>query len=313
MRYARRADASVVGRVWGRLLELEFIDRSVALAAKAFVSFFPLLIAFASVLPVQGRDEMLRVIATRLGVSGAAFDVVRQAFASPDVTRTATGFVGVVVGVAYAVSFTTALQRVYLRSWRRPPGGGLRNRGRGLLWLTTVLGLLTFLSLLRSVAGEVGSWVLGLPASTALWWWTARILLRGEVRWRPLLPTAVLTGIGVWLYAAAGSVWMPVTVTHNFEQFGTFGIALSFVSWFTGMAFLLVVAAAVGPCLVESNTAVARWLSGPDAEPLTDGAAPPLPGPARRVRLADAFGRGAGGSGVDPNTGSTDPGSQPTA
>jgi len=63
-----------------------------------------------------------------------------------------------VVGVAYAVSFTTALQRVYLRSWRRPPGGGLRNRGRGLLWLTTVLGLLTFLSLLRSVAGEVGSW-----------------------------------------------------------------------------------------------------------------------------------------------------------
>ena len=98
MRYARRADASVVGRVWGRLLELEFIDRSVALAAKAFVSFFPLLIAFASVLPVQGRDEMLRVIATRLGVSGAAFDVVRQAFASPDVTRTATGFVGVVVG-----------------------------------------------------------------------------------------------------------------------------------------------------------------------------------------------------------------------
>jgi hypothetical protein len=56
---------------------------------------------------------------------------------------------------------------------------------------------------------------------------------------------------------------MPVTVTHNFEQFGTFGIALSFVSWFTGMAFLLVVAAAVGPCLVEGNTAVARWLRAP--------------------------------------------------
>ena len=309
IRYARLADESVLGRVWERLLELEFIDRSVALASKAFVSFFPLLIVFASVLPVGGRQEMLRVIATRLGVSGAAFDLVRQAFASPDVIRTASGLVGVVLGFAYAVSFTTALQRVYLRSWRRPPGGGLRNKGRGVLWLTTVFGSLTFLSLLRSAAGEVGSWVLGLPISTALWWWTAHILLRGEVRWRPLLPTAVLTGIGVWLYAAAGSVWMPVTVTHDFEQFGTFGIALSFVSWFTGMAFLLVIAAAVGPSLVEGNTAVARWLSGPDAETLTDGAAPPLPGPARRVRLADAFGRGARGSGVDPNTGSADPGS----
>ena len=121
----------------------------------------------------------------------------------------------------------------------------------------------------------------------------AHILLRGEVRWRPLLPTAVLTGIGVWLYAAAGSVWMPVTVTHNFEQFGTFGIALSFVSWFTGMAFLLVIAAA----------------GGPDAENAHRRRGTPLPGPARRVRLADAFGRGARGSVVDPHTGSADPGS----
>ena len=28
-------------RVWERMLELEFVDRGVALAGKAFVSFFP--------------------------------------------------------------------------------------------------------------------------------------------------------------------------------------------------------------------------------------------------------------------------------
>jgi len=36
-----RLERSIVWRVWERMLETEFIDRSVALAGKAFVSFFP--------------------------------------------------------------------------------------------------------------------------------------------------------------------------------------------------------------------------------------------------------------------------------
>ena len=43
--------------------------------------------------------------------------------------------IGVLLTVAFAVSFTTALQRLYLRAWRRPPGGGLRNKGRGVIWV----------------------------------------------------------------------------------------------------------------------------------------------------------------------------------
>ena len=39
--FAERLERTVAGRLWSRLLELEFVDRSVALAAKAFVSFFP--------------------------------------------------------------------------------------------------------------------------------------------------------------------------------------------------------------------------------------------------------------------------------
>ena len=56
------------------------------------------------------------------------FDTVTQAFTSPEQTKTAAGIVGTLITVAFAVSFTTALQRVYLRAWRRPPGGGPRNQ-----------------------------------------------------------------------------------------------------------------------------------------------------------------------------------------
>ena len=120
-----------------------------------------------------------------------------------------------------------------------------------------------------------------------------------EVRWRPLLPTAVLTGLGTSIYALAADVWMPVTVTGNFAQFGAFGIALSFVTFFTGLAFIVVIGAVIGPVLAGGDDLVGRWLRGGATTSLVQAAPPPLPGPDRPVRLADAFGRGNRGSGVD--------------
>jgi membrane protein len=305
-RYAVRLERTVLGRLWSRLLEMEFVDRAVALAAKAFVSFFPLLVVFSALLPASGRQEVVTALAARLGLSGDAFDIVRQAFNAPDATRAATGVLGVAVTVAFAVSFTTALQRTYLRAWRRPPGGGMRNKGRGLVWLGGIFGLLSFLSIVRSFTGSTGSWALGIVVSVGLWWWTAHIMLRGEVRWRPLLPTAAVTGVGVWLYTLAANVWMPANVANNFVQFGAFGIALSFVTWFTGMSFIIVAAAAVAPSLADGDDVVGRWVRGGRSDALTPGAPPPLPGPARPVRLSDAFGRGEHGSGVDRTSSSGD-------
>jgi membrane protein len=283
---------------------MEFVDRSVALAAKAFVSFFPLLILVAAVTPVRVRHEILELITGRLGVSGEAFETVRQAFATADQTRAATGFGSALITVAFAVSFTTAMQRVYLRAWRRPPGGGVRNKGRGAVWVGGLVALLVLLSLVRSLikgpSGSVLSWAVGLIGATGLWWWTSRLMSRSEVRWRALLPTAVITGVGSWLYCLAASVWMPVNVSNQFAEFGAFGIALAFVTWFTGFAFLIVAAAAIGPALADGDDRFARWLRGGQPTAVEPGAAPALPGPSRPVRLSDAFGRGSKGSGLVP-------------
>ncbi len=46
-----RAERTLLWRVWDRMLEIEFVDRSVAVAGKAFVSFFPLVIVVASFAP----------------------------------------------------------------------------------------------------------------------------------------------------------------------------------------------------------------------------------------------------------------------
>src|SRR5664280_2881510 len=227
-RSVARLEVTVLGRLWSRLLELEFVDRSVALA----------------------------------------------------------------------VSFTTALQRVYLRAWRRPPGGGVRNKGRGALWVGGFVLLMIVVSVVRSLlpgpSGPVLSWAVGLIGATGLWWWTARLMLRGEIRYRALLPTGVITGVGTWVYALAASVWMPGNVTNQFAEFGAFGIAMAIVTWFTGLAFLIVGAAAIAPALTDGEGRVARWLRADQPTAVEPGAAPALPGPTRPVRLSDAFGRGHG-------------------
>ncbi len=308
-RQAERLESTVLGRMWSRLLEIEFVDRAVALAAKAFVSFLPLLVVVSAMSPENVRANILAILRSRFGVSGAAFDTVKQAFASPEQTKTASGLIGTLITVAFAVSFTTALQRVYLRAWRRPPGGGARNKGRGAVWLGALLVVLMFVVVTGAVLdGPVGSainWVIGLLASTLLWWWTA--MLRGEVRWRALLPTAVVMGAGGWLYTLAAALWMPGDVSSQFAQFGAFGITQSFVTWFTGAALLLILAAVLGPARADGDTMIGRWMRSGNDSALEAGAEPALPGPVRPVRLSDAFGRGSRGSGVPMAAAAPDP------
>jgi len=299
--YAERLEPTAVGRFWSRLLEVEFVDRAVALAAKLLVCIFPLLVLVVPVSPDAIRQSVLAIMVSRFGLSGAAYDLVRQSFESPAQTRTATGLIGAIVTFAFAVSFTTALQRTYLRAWRRPPGGGIGNKRRGAVWVGGVLALLGTLALINTVlrgpVASLTSWALGTALSVGLWWWTARLMLRGEVRWRPLLPTGVVTGLGAWAYTLASSLWFPVNLTRNYDQFGAFGLSLAFVTWFTGFAFIIVGAAVLGPALAEGHDRLARWLN-PTGDCLTPGSAPSLPGPLRPMRLTDAFGRGAGGSGT---------------
>ena len=73
-------------------------------------------------------------------------------------------------------------------------------------------------------------------------------MVHGEVRWRALLPIAVVMGIGGWLYTLAAAVDAGQR-GQQFAQFGAFGIAQSFVTWFTGLAFLVVFGAVLRPRL----------------------------------------------------------------
>ncbi len=288
------AERTLLWRIWERMLENEFLDRSVALAAKAFVAFFPLVIVVAAFMPDEVRTSIFTSLTTRLGIGGRALADAKQAFATADDVRRATGLLGLLFAFFFASSFTTALQRVYLRAWRRPGGGGVTNYVRGPAWLAAILVSFALFGGLRRVldgpAGTTLVLVANFAGAVVIWWLTADVMLRGQVRRRVLVATGLITGIAMTVYAATAPLWMPEVVRNQQSQFGFFGVALALVTWFTGAAFCIVVGAAAGAVLAEDTGILGRWTRG-GGSVLRPGAAEPLAPPVRAPRLVDALGR----------------------
>ena len=264
--FATRLQRLLLWRVWERMLEIEFIDRSVALAGKAFVSFFPLVIVVAAFVPERIRSSIITDVTARLGIRGDALTLAREAFASSDDVRQATGLLGLVLTIFFASSFTTALQRVYLRVWRRPHHEGVAVYWRGLVCLLLVLlGTALLGGLSRALDGGLGVGLVAIGAlagTSALWWFTAWFLLLGEVRARVLIPTGVITSIVTALFAVSATIWMPEVVTSNQAQFGFFGIALALVTWFSGAATCILVGACAGSVFAEDPGRIGSFIRG---------------------------------------------------
>jgi membrane protein len=288
-----RLECLLLWRVWERMLEIEFVDRSIALAGKAFVSFFPLVIVVAAFLPNDIRSSVITTLTNRLGFRGHALVSARQAFATADHVREATGVLGLVLTIFFTTSFTTAVQRVYFRAWRRPHRGGAGKYWRGVAWLLTVIGYMALVGLLRSALGDGPGLALfaiaSLALTTGLWWFTAWFLLLGDVRARVLLPTGLITGIALSAFAVSATIWMPNVLTSQESQFGVFGVALALVTWFSGAATCILVGACAGPVFAEDPGRVGMFVRGREDSTLTAGASPPLPPPTRELTLRDAF------------------------
>ena len=288
-----RLESTLVWKVWERMLEIEFLDRSVALAGKAFVSFFPLVIVVAAFLPEGMRSSIVDAVTLRFGLSGEALTVAREAFASSDDLRRATGLLGLVMTIFFASSFTTALQRVYFHTWRRPRRGGVSRYWRGAVCLLAVLACMWILGALAgALDGRFGGVVLAivaLAATSGLWWFVSWFLLLGDLRARVLVSTGVITALTTGIYAASATIWMPGLVTDNEAQFGVFGVALALITWFSGSAICVLGGACAGAVLAEDPGRIGSFIRGRQSETLTVDAPPPLPPPVRALSLRDAF------------------------
>jgi len=290
-------ERTILWRVWERMLENEFVDRSVALGAKAFVSFFPAIIVLASFAPTAARHAIGDTVSRHAGLAGSGLVTFNEAFASSDSIRRATGIVGLIFTLFYVNSFTSALQRVYVRAWRRPRARRVGSYALGAVWL---IGFVLYMSLIGGLRRAFGRGpelaafgVVALAGGVALWWITPWAMLGRQVRLRVLFPNGLLTGLTLSAYSLAASLWMPRTVSQNQDQFGFFGVALSMVTWLSGASLIIVGCACAAAVLAEDDGVIGRLVRGADPSVLAPGAPTSAAPPLRAATLADAIGAGA--------------------
>jgi membrane protein len=244
------ATAVVIGRrSLARFVELQGMDRSMALAGQAFAALMPLLIVVGAATPAGGED-LVESIIKRLDLSGDTAQTLRDAVAAPAEVYDSVSLTGVLLLVISALSFTRALQRLYVIAWRLPPLG-MRGNKWGLLWLIAFSALISVQPGVVSLFDGALATAVTIALSCALWLFTPWILVGKALPWRRLVPQAVLTSFGLTVLAVGSAIYLPRALGSAASQFGFIGVGFAMLSWLFLLCFVLVAAAALGATLAE--------------------------------------------------------------
>ena len=259
----RAAQGGLPGRILGRLVEVQFLDRTVILADTTS-AVLPLIMVVSTVSPHPGGDSPAVTLVRRLGLTTSEVSSLQSAVAPPPSARASIGVLGVVLALLTATSFARALQRSYQLAWRLPPVG-LRAAWRPL---ALVVGLALYVELLFLF----GRLVRGVPAGSlledlatfagawALWTGAGWILLAGRVRPRQLAVGGLLTAVGFAVLRRLSAFYLPSLVATNQQQFGLLGVTFTLFSWLSACSFILVVATVVGAVLAEDPGRLGRFI-----------------------------------------------------
>ena len=259
----------VITRTAGGLQQVEPFDRGMTLAAQAFTSIFPLIIAIAALLP-DSSGSLPDRISDALGVPDSSRAVIEQALPAHPDTRGAFGIIGVLIVVVSATSFSRALARMYSKVWGvTPPGwtGGWR-------WVAALFGVALTMVTLRTlqlasagVYATVGELLLTLVISSLLWTWAPWLLLAGEVSLRRLLPGGVAMGLCTVGTSIASGIYLPRALASASRQFGALGIAFTYIGWLFVVAFVLICSTVLGAVLARDESRLARLIVGAQPSP----------------------------------------------
>jgi membrane protein len=254
----------VITRTAGGIQHVEPFDRGMTLAAQAFTSIFPLIIAIAALLP-DSRGSVADRISDALGIPDSSRGVVEQALPAHPDTRGAFGIVGVLIVVVSATSFSRALARMYGKVWGvTPPGwtGGWR-------WVAALFGVALTSVTLRALhlassglSATVGELLLTLVLNSLLWTWAPWLLLAGQVALRRLLPGGLVMGLCTVGTSIASGIYLPHALVSASRQFGALGIAFTYIGWLFVIAFALVCSTVLGAVLARDESRIARLVVG---------------------------------------------------
>ena len=161
---------------------------------------------------------------------------------------TATSLVFLVFGM---LAVASSLQQIYEKVFGQDHHGGWRDLWRLLTWIVALGGAVVAESLAErpvSAAGG-GGWLAPLVTvaiTPPFFWWTMHFLLAGRVRWRALLPSAIITGVFYGGLDVFSRFYFSSTIISDSKTYGTIGAIFGIMTWFIAIGAVIILGAVAG-------------------------------------------------------------------
>lgn len=245
-------------RVEDRYEEVHGNHLAAAVTLTAFLSLFPLLLAAIGVIGIFSREvaDFPGQVIARLGIADpTARTVLIRATQRAQQSGRAASVVGFAGLLWSGLTLVGALQFAFDSAWQ-VAGRGLKDRLYGLGWLAGASVVLIASTALTAGAGRLPlaaaplAVVATVVVDVALWLWAFKVLTNRDVGWRPLLPGAVVGGVGLELLKLVGSFAVPRAVASSSALYGSIGVVFAILAWLLFFGRLAVYAAVVN---------VVRW------------------------------------------------------
>ncbi|MEY2589582.1 MAG: rane protein [Acidimicrobiaceae bacterium] len=224
-----------------------------------FLSLFPLMLMATAVLGflASGKADLAGDIVNKLGVSGEAAKTVQDAIVAAERSRKSASVVGFLGLLWASLGVVSSMQAAIDRAWQAK-GRGMRDKLYAVEWLVGA-GILMAASFVLTglVVGVLPGWAapVGILVTVALnillFWWTFKILGRTHVGWRPLLPGALLAGIGLQVLTTFGAYYVPRAVASSSALYGSIGVVFALLAWLFFFGRLVVYASVLNVVLYE--------------------------------------------------------------
>ena len=241
-----RYEGSLAQRFLIRLKALDFANQAMLFGAGLLVSLLPFVILLSAFASQRVDDD----ISLRLGLDRQAAGIMDHLFtAAPATLNTATA-TSLVFLAAGMLAVASSLQQIYEKVFRQDHRG-MRDLGRLLAWIVGLGAVMVAESLAeRPVSGAAaGGWLAPLVTAaimTPFIWWTMHFLLAGRIRWRALLPSAIITGIFYGGLGAFSKFYFSETIISDSKTYGTIGAIFAIMTWFIAIGAVIILGAVAG-------------------------------------------------------------------
>ena len=164
-------------------------------------------------------------------------------------SRAATTVVGLLGLVWTGTGLAAAISYAWNAAWSIP-GGGMRGRARGVLWLlaggvctVVAVGATAFTTAHRFP--WILAFAIGALADLALMVLTARLLPARRIPVRAMLPGALAAAVGLSVARVTGAQALTHLVQHSSAIYGSIGTFFALLLWMLVIGYILVLAAFV--------------------------------------------------------------------